>query len=92
MTGKKKYKLKADVAKKLGIPEGAEDMFEVYMDEHGNQQIRLKDGAKTIKVGDTTYELITDPITGKQILKMITKQDVGKETLEDILRLAGKID
>ena len=46
-----KYKLKADIAKKLGIPEGAEDMFEVFVDEHGNQVIRLKDGAKTITIG-----------------------------------------
>lgn len=51
VTGEKKYKLKADIAKKLGIPEGAEDMFEVFVDEHGNQVIRLKDGAKTITIG-----------------------------------------
>lgn len=31
VTGEKKYKLKTDVARKLGIPEGAEDMFEVYI-------------------------------------------------------------
>lgn len=51
VTGEIKYKLKADIAKKLGIPEGAEDMFEVLVDEHGNQVIRLKDGAKTITIG-----------------------------------------
>lgn len=51
VTGEIKYKLKADIAKKLGIPEGAEDMFEVFVDEHGNQVIRLKDGAKTITIG-----------------------------------------
>ena len=81
--------MKADVARKLGIPEGAEDMFEVYIDEFGNQQIRLKDGQKTIQIGDTEYELVYDPVTGKQVLRMVTKQKVGKETLEDILRLAG---
>lgn len=82
--------MKADVAKKLGIPEGAEDMFEVYTDADGNQKIRLKDGAKTVKVGNTTYELVIDPLTGKQTLRMITKQEVGKETIEDIMRLARK--
>jgi len=89
VTGEKKYKLKADVARKLGIPEGAEDMFEVYIDEDGNQQIRLKGGNKTITIGDTEYELVIDPTTGKQVLRMITKQKVGQETLEDIMRLAG---
>ena len=34
-----------------GIPEGMEDMFEVYTDEHGNTLIRLKDGAKNITIG-----------------------------------------
>jgi Zn-dependent metalloprotease len=80
--------MKADVAKRLGIPEGAEDMFEVYTDEHGRQQIRLKDGMKTIQIGDTEYELVLDE-NGNQVLRMITKQKVGKETLEDIMRLAG---
>lgn len=64
-------------------------MFEVYVDEHGNQQIRLKGGQKTITIGDTEYELVYDPVTGKQVLRMVTKQKVGQETLEDILRLAG---
>ena len=81
--------MKADIAKKLGIPEGSEDMFEVYIDEFGNQQIRLKGGQKTITIGDTTYELVFDPLTGKKVLRMVTKQKVGKETIEDILRLAG---
>lgn len=89
VTGEKKYKMKADVAKRLGIPEGAEDMFEVYIDENGNQQIRLKGGMKTLQIGDTEYELVTDE-HGNQVLRMVTKQKVGKETLEDILRLAGK--
>jgi hypothetical protein len=65
-------------------------MFEVYTDADGNQKIRLKDGAKTVQVGNTTYELVIDPLTGKQTLKMVTKQEVGKETIEDIMRLAGK--
>lgn len=64
-------------------------MFEVYIDEDGNQQIRLKGGSKTITIGDTEYELVIDPTTGKQVLRMVTKQKVGKESLEDILRLAG---
>ena len=63
-------------------------MFEVYTDEHGRQQIRLKDGMKTIQIGDTEYELVLDE-NGNQVLRMITKQKVGKETLEDIMRLAG---
>ncbi len=88
-TGERKYRLKADVARRLGIPEGAEDMFEVYMDADGNQQIRLKGNSRTITIGDTEYELVIDPATGKQVLRMVTKQKVGKETLEDILRLAG---
>ncbi len=33
--------------------------------------------------------MVIDPTTGKQVLKMVTKQKVGKETLEDIMRLAG---
>ena len=49
-------------------------MFEVYTDAEGNQKIRLKDGAKTVQVGNTTYELVIDPLTGKQTLRMITKQ------------------
>ena len=39
--------------------------------------------------GDTTYEIVVDPLTGKQTIKMITKQVVGKETIDDIMRLAG---
>lgn len=89
MTGEKKYKLRADVAKKLGIPEGAEDLVEVYIDEFGNQKIRLKNGARNITIGDTEYELVIDPNTGEQVLRMKTKQKVGEEKLEDILRLAG---
>ena len=65
-------------------------MFEVFTDADGNQKIRLKDGAKTVQVGNTTYELVIDPLTGKQALRMVTKQEVGKETIEDIMRLAGK--
>ena len=64
-------------------------MFEVYTDDIGNQKVRLKNGAKSIKIGNTTYELIIDPVTGQQTLKMVTKQEVGKETIEDIMRLAG---
>lgn len=37
---------------KLGIPEGAEDMFEVAFDENGNPLIRLKDGVKTLTIGE----------------------------------------
>ena len=33
--------------------------------------------------------MVIDPTTGKQVLKMVTKQIVGKETLQDIMRLAG---
>ena len=90
ITGEKKLRLKSDIAKKLGIPKGSEDMIEVYTDEHGNQVLRLKDGAKTMKIGDTEYELALDPNTGQYVLKMTSKQKVGEETLEDILRLAGK--
>lgn len=50
-TGEKKIKLKPDVAKKLGIPEGAEDLIEVFTDENGKQILRLKDGARSIKIG-----------------------------------------
>ena len=91
VTGEKKLKLKADIAKKLGIPDGAEDMIEIYTDEFGNQVMRLKNGAKTITIGDTTYELVIDPETGQTVLKMTTKQKVGKETIEDIMRLAGNM-
>ena len=49
--GEKKFKLRKDVAKKLGIPEGQEDLFEVFTDENGNPVIRLKDGARTITIG-----------------------------------------
>lgn len=91
VTGEKKLKLKADVAKKLGIPDGAEDMIEIYTDEFGNQVMRLKNGAKTITIGDTTYELVIDPETGQTVLKMTTKQKVGKETIEDIMRLAANM-
>jgi hypothetical protein len=34
---------------------------------------------------------VIDPNTGRQILKMTTKQKVGEEKLDDILRLAGII-
>jgi hypothetical protein len=37
---------------------------------------------KTIQIGDTEYELVLDE-NGNQVLRMITKQKVGKETLED---------
>ncbi len=50
-TGEKRIKLKPDVAKKLGIPEGAEDLIEVFTDENGKQILRLKDGARSIKIG-----------------------------------------
>jgi len=50
-TGEKRIKLKSDVAKKLGIPEGAEDLIEVFTDENGKQILRLKDGARSIKIG-----------------------------------------
>ena len=43
--------MKKDVAKKLGIPEGAEDLFEVYTDENGNPVIRLKEGMRKITIG-----------------------------------------
>jgi len=33
--------------------------------------------------------MVIDPTTGKQVLRMVTKQKVGKETIEDIMRLAG---
>jgi hypothetical protein len=49
--GEKKVRLKSDVAKKLGIPQGSEDLIEVFTDENGNQVLRLKDGAKTVKIG-----------------------------------------
>jgi len=91
VTGEKKLKLKADVAAKLGIPAGAEDMIEFYTDEFGNQVMRLKNGAKQITIGDTTYELVIDPETGQAVLKMTTKQKVGKETIEDIMRLAANM-
>jgi uncharacterized protein YbcI len=91
VTGEKKLKLKADVAARLGIPTGAEDMIEFYTDEFGNQVMRLKNGAKQITIGDTTYELVIDPETGQAVLKMTTKQKVGKETIEDIMRLAANM-
>ena len=72
MTGEKRLRLKADVAKKLGIPAGAEDLVEVFTDEFGNQVMRLKNGAKTITIGDTTYELVVDPTTGQTVLKMVS--------------------
>ncbi|CAF0718314.1 unnamed protein product [Brachionus calyciflorus] len=89
-TGEKKIKLKLDVAKKLGIPEGSEDLVEVTIDENGNQVLRLKNGARNVTIGDTVYELVTDE-NGKQILKMTTKQKVGDEKLDDILRLADNM-
>ncbi len=45
-------KLKTDVARKLGIPQGSEDLIEMYTDEYGNQVLRLKNGAKTVKIGN----------------------------------------
>lgn len=42
------------------------------------------------KIGDTAFELVLDPNTGAQVLKMVTKQKVGQESFEDILRLASK--
>ena len=37
--------------KKLGIPEGSENMFEVVEDETGNKIIRLKNGANSMTIG-----------------------------------------
>ncbi len=50
-TGEKRIKLKPEVAKNLGIPDGAEDLIEVFTDENGKQVLRLKDGARSIKIG-----------------------------------------
>ena len=91
VTGERKLKLRADVAKKLGIPEGAEDMIEVFTDEFGNQVLRLKDGANAIKIGNTNYELVLDADTGQYVLKMTTQQRVGEESFEDVMRLAANM-
>jgi hypothetical protein len=32
--------------------------------------------------------MVVDPVTGQHVLKMTTKQKVGEESIEDILRLA----
>ena len=90
VTGKTSFKLKADVAKLLGIPEGYEDMIELYLDENGNQMMKFRNGLNKMTIGDTIYELVIDPKTGKQTLKMTTKQKVGEEKLDDVLRLAGR--
>lgn len=87
-TGQMVYKLKKDVARMLGIPEGYEDIIEMFIDEHGRQMMRFKNGLNRMTIGDTLYELIVDPNTGKQLLRMTTKQKVGEESLDDILRLA----
>lgn len=52
LKGEKKLKLKADVAKQLGVPEGFEDMIEIFIDENGNQIMRLKNGARSITIGN----------------------------------------
>jgi hypothetical protein len=52
LKGEKKLKLKADVAKQLGVPEGFEDMIEIFIDENGNQMMRLKNGARSITIGN----------------------------------------
>jgi hypothetical protein len=51
VTGKQTYKLKKDVAKMLGIPEGMEDLIEVYIDENGDQMMRFKNGLKKMTLG-----------------------------------------
>ena len=52
--GEKRFILKSEFAKQLGIPEQAKDMIELYYDENGEQKMRLKDGAKKLNIGNET--------------------------------------
>jgi hypothetical protein len=51
-TGKQTFKLKKDVARLLGIPEGMEDIIEIYVDENGDQMMRFKNGLKKMTIGE----------------------------------------
>ena len=56
LTGKTKLTLKKEFAHKLGIPDQAEDMIEAYVDENGEQKLRLKDGVSRLKIGKIIFK------------------------------------
>lgn len=52
-TGRAKLTLKKEFVEKLGISDvaAARDLIEAYVDENGEQKLRLKDGAQRLKIG-----------------------------------------
>lgn len=62
--GENKFVFKSEVAKRLGIPDNAKDLIELYIDERGDQKMRLKDGTKQLNISMYSPFLLDEVFQG----------------------------
>ena len=78
VTGERIFKLRPTAAARKGLTDLQDVDFEVYTDpETGKEQIRMKGGNQTGKLGgNQKFELFTDAKTGQQ--KIILRRPKGR--------------